>query len=66
MQIHPEDAKILREIKHLETIIKVYDERTGCMGFLYDIFLCEEYYEEKRERLAQLRKDLNAQTTYPR
>ena len=65
MQIHPENAKLLREIKHLETIIKVYDERTGCMGFLYELFIGDEYYEDKRERLKQLRLDLKTQTIYP-
>lgn len=62
MQIHPEDTKILREIKHLETIIKVYDDRTGCMGFLYELFIGDEYYEEKRARLKLL---LSTQTIYP-
>lgn len=55
MQIHPEDAKLLREIKHLEAIIQAYDNRSGCMGVLYDLFIGEEYYEEKRERLKQSR-----------
>lgn len=54
MQIHPEDAKILREIKHLETIIQAYDNRSGCMGVLYDLFISEDYYNEKRKRLKQL------------
>ena len=62
MQIHPEDTKILREIKHLETIIQAYDDRTGCVGFFYDLFIGEDYYQEKRKRLKLL---LNTPTTCP-
>ena len=65
MQIHPEDTKILREIKHLETIIQAYDNRSGCVGFFYDLFIGEDYYEEKRKRLKLLRLDLNTPTTCP-
>lgn len=57
MQIHPEDAKLLHEIKHLETIIQAYDNRSGCMGVIYDLFIGEYYYEEKRKRLKQLCKE---------
>ena len=59
MKIHPEDAKMLREIK---TIIQAYDNRSGCVGFFYDLFIGEDYYQEKRKRLKLL---LSKPTTCP-